>query len=167
MNITITQKYKHCYIIETPLGNFDDINKAIEVFPNLTKDKHVIECEWCGKYFLRYGTKYNGKKTCDSTCAKLLKQHNDRCRKSEYIAIKKQVSEINLHDFIQSKGALPDGFNQDDSFYELGESNLTQNVTKDSKTGEYDWDKELKVIQKEKRRLLNRKAPYTLNLDGD
>ena len=166
-NIKIIWKDINSYVIKSPLGNFDDINKAVEVFPNLITDKHVVKCVWCGGYFLRFGKKNNRQKTCSKECSKLyhIKKASDRVM-SQYYS-QKRISKQNIKDFIKENNGLPDGFNQDDTIYGLGESNLTENVAKNKETGEYDWEKELKVVQAEKRRLMNRQSPYTINLNED
>ena len=155
-NIHIIWKDIDSYVIETPLGNFDDINEAVKLFPNLTEDKHIVKCNWCGGYFVRFGNKYNKKKTCSKECARQSNIFKTTKYNYDNYKTKKRISKSNIHDFIQQHGSLPEGFNQDDNLYGLGESNLTENVAKNKKTGEYDWDKELKAVQKEKRRLMNR-----------
>ena len=121
------------------------MHKAIVIFPNLINEKPVRKCEYCGKYFLHF-KKGNPPKTCSNECRKKYRYDYINNHKKQNKKHKKHNSKNIIRETITNKGYLPDGWNQDDTLYDLGESHLKEHTFNDS-------DKEMKAIQKEMKRL--------------
>ena len=147
---------KDKYRISTPIGVFKDLNDAIEVYPHLYEAERVKKCKYCGRYFLRTGVKDVRRIYCSEECYK--KSHSKINQQKYYERIftgqgifypdqyLQRIRDHNNRDFQKDKSKL---FIQDDNYWGLGESNLSEHIANNFK-------KEQEYIKREKKRLLNR-----------
>ena len=143
---------KEDYRIKTPIGVFNDINHAIEVYPNLKEVNRVKECKCCGKYIFDTNSN-NNRVYCSEECA----------RKGKI-----EITNINYYNkiFVRPQPFKPDHYTQslkdvenrsmdknnpieymqDDNYWGLGTGNLTE-------TPANNFKREHKYIQNELKRL--------------
>lgn len=145
-------KNKDEYTIKTTIGNFNDVNEVIKKYPEVKNSKNVKKCEYCNKYFIVIGNRQNRRKYCSDLCSKeahrLQKWRNQLKRKNFY----KHQNQRVLAEYKKNKGKLPTGFTQIDTNKTMGETILWESIPK-KKNGEYNWEKEHRIIKKLKRDL--------------
>lgn len=137
------------YLIKSPIGVFKDINDAIDNYPFLKEHKNIRKCELCGDYFIKYGKGQNKRKYCSDRCSK--KAHSNNAIKSKY---KKTFTNPEPFDPAQCSQYLKDStnrmkdweFHQDDIYWGLGESTLSEHRT-------WSFEDESRYIQNELRRI--------------
>ena len=144
------------YRIRTPIGIFKDINDAIEVYPYLEEAKRIKQCPICNKYFIDKATN-NNMKYCSEECLK--KGHSEMTMANYYKRIftgqgifypdqyLQRIRDHENRDFQKDKHKL---FIQDDNYWGLGESNLSEHIANN-------FEYEHEYIKREKKRLLNRR----------
>ncbi len=144
-------KNKDEYLIKTSFGNFTDVNEAVEKVPVIKDSKNIRKCVWCGCYFVNVGSGSNNRKTCSENCSIEFKRQRNRNNYHEKKIFTYNQNERILSEYIKNNGKYPSGFNQIDSNKKLGETMLWDGIPK--KNGEYDWEKEARIIKKLKRSL--------------
>lgn len=140
-HIKLIYKNFHEYTIKSPLGVFKDINDAIEAYPIITENKHVIKCKYCGKYFLKLEKRDNRRVYCSEECKRYYKQDYNN---QQYYQKKKKRDEFKLYSMKENK--YNKEFNQDDTYWGIGNTNISGRI------GE-DFDNEHKKIRNEMKRL--------------
>lgn len=147
---------KDKYKIKTPLGIFNNINDAIKVYPYLYEAERVRQCKYCGKYFLRTGIKDVRRIYCSRECYNKSRSQitQDNYYKRIFTGQRifspdhylQRIMDHENRDFRKDKQKL---FIQDDNYWGLGESNLSEHMANNFK-------KEQEYIKREKKRLLQR-----------
>jgi hypothetical protein len=130
--IEIIIKSMDDYLIKSPMGIFKDINDAIDNYPFLEEHKQIKKCKLCGKWFIKYGKENNNRKYCSDKCSK--KAHSNQSKDSIYNKTFTENSKYNPNQFPQY---LKDSdnrekyweFNQDDTYWGLGSSGLSEHKT--------------------------------------
>lgn len=147
----LVYRNKDEYTIKTSIGNFTDVNNAIEKVPVIKTSKNVKQCEWCGKYFIKIGNRSNRRKTCSNNCSVELRRWRNRKNLDKHKLFVKHQNQRTIDEYKKNKGLLPTGFNQIDTNKTMGETILWEGIPK--KNGENDWEKEQRIIKKLKRDL--------------
>lgn len=138
--------------IKTPIGVFNDIKDAIDVYPILTEVKRVKQCPICGNYFLDKATNNNGK-YCSEKCIK--KATSIRINGYYYDKIFVRRNPFKPDHYTQSLKDVenrkidknnPIEYMQDDTYWGLGTGNLTG-------TPAHSFEKEKKYVRNELKRL--------------
>ena len=145
-------KNKDKYTIKTSVGNFTDVNEAVKKVPSIIGSKNVKKCVWCGRFFINVGPGSHKRKTCSKNCS--IEHRRQRNRNNLYnhrLFVKHQNQRV-IEEYKKNKGRLPTGFNQIDTPQTMGEVILWDGIPK-KPNGEYDWEKEHKIIKKLKRDL--------------
>ena len=140
------------YSIKTPLGVFNTVDDALNIYPSIKEHKNIQQCVTCGKYFVKVGRKNGPRKCCSDECSKINKKFTNRKAAYKYQKKKQKQKRDIINEHLINNGPLPDGFNQIDDPKKLGNTDLTKHISKTS-NGEYDFDKEENIIKKELRRL--------------
>ena len=142
--------------IKTPIGVFNNINDAIEVYPYIDEAKRIKQCPICNTYFIDKATN-NNMKYCSEECYN--KGQNINKREYYYNRIftgqgvfypdqyLQRIRDHNNRDYQKDKSKL---FIQDDNYWGLGESNLSGHIANN-------FEYEHEYIKREKKRLLNRR----------
>jgi len=150
----LVYKNKDEYTIKTAFGNFPDVNEAIKEVPSIKESKNVKKCEWCGRYFLSIGNRYNRRKTCSEECSIEFRRCRNRRNNDKRKLLVKHQNQNVIAEYKRNKGLLPTGFNQIDSNKTMGETILWKGIP--MKNGEYDWEQEARIIRKLKRDIYKR-----------
>lgn len=140
------------YTIKTTIGNFNDVNDAIQEFPVIKESRNVKKCVWCGKYFINVGRGCNTKKTCSNHCSIEHRRQRNRNNLGKHKLFVKHQNQRVIEEYKKNKGLLPTSFNQIDTNKTMGETILWDGIPK-KLNGEYDWEKEQRIIKKLKRDL--------------
>ena len=144
------------YRIKTPIGVFNDLNDAIQVYPYITEAERVRKCKYCGRYFLRTGVKDVRRIYCTEECYK--KSHSRINQEKYYQRIftgqrifnpDHYLQRIRDHDNRDFRKDIHRQFIQDDNYWGVGESNLSEHMANN-------FTKEHEYVRREKKRLLNR-----------
>ena len=140
--------------IQTPIGIFNDINKAIKTYPSLIEAKRVKKCPECETYFIDR-SRMNNRKYCSEPCSneaiRIYKNiYNSAWNRDKWLRTKNTT-------IIQDKQHTKTNYeyHQNDNFWGLGESNLREHPNKDE-------DKEHELITKELQRINRRWNNETL-----
>ena len=133
------------YKIRTPIGILDDINDAVELYPNITGHQRISRCPVCGLYFIKYGKEDNARKYCTPECAERYNKINKKeiarmWQRDKYLRDKNKTI---LNDELNRSKNWE--FHQNDTFWGLGNSNIQGHAKQD-------FDYELNLIRKELKR---------------
>ena len=144
-NIRIIMRNRTDYKIRTPIGILDDINDAIELYPNITGHQRVSRCPVCGLYFIKYGKEDNARKYCTPECAEKYNKINKKeiarmWQRDKYLRDKNKTI---LNDELNRSKNWE--YHQNDTFWGLGNSNIQGHAKQD-------FDYELNLIRKELKR---------------
>ena len=144
-NIRIIMQNRTDYKIRTPLGILNNINDAIELYPNISNHQRISRCPICGLYFIKYGKEDNARKYCSSECAERYNKINKKeiarmWQRDKYLRDKNKTI---LND--EQNRSINWEFHQNDTFWGLGNSNIQGHAKND-------FDYEHNIIQKELKR---------------
>ena len=151
--LRIIQRNETEYKIKTPIGVFQDINDAIEVYPEITENNRIRQCPICQKYFIKYGKTQNNKKYCSKECSRRGKINNTQENyynktfvnpnpfQTDYYA-----QQIKDNENRQTDKQNPLEYHQDDTYWGIGTGNLNTKPSNDP-------EREHKYIRKELKRL--------------
>ena len=144
--LRIIQRNETDYKIQTPIGVFQDINDAIEVYPEITENNRIRQCPICQKYFIKYGKTQNNKKYCSKECSDKYR----RIYKNEYNRMwnrDKWLRDRNntiISDYTNRSNNYE--FHQNDTFWGLGSSHISETMNQDEETEKNTIRKELKRL---------------------
>ena len=137
------------YEVLTPLGSYNDINKAVEQYPYLNEHKNIRKCAFCGKYFVKVGRENATRKYCSDYCSKEAHKDSKARWKRKQDKLQRIYAERTIDESIKNKEYIDRGneFMQIDTPATMGESNLKEHRKKD-------FEYEMKLIKSEINRLI-------------
>ena len=146
-------KDRNNYSIQSPIGVFKNINDAVEVYPYLTEHNRITQCQYCQRYFIKYGKEDNPRVYCNEECSRKAKSIQVNNYYYDKIFVKREPFRTDHYTQIlkdtdnrRMDKVNPIEYIQDDNYWGLGTGNLTG-------TPANNFKREHKYIRNELKRL--------------